>query len=132
MEDEIVELNVLAATCYSILLHIKLIYLSLAHFELSATFIGLTWTCQIDTVDHIWNATSTRHHQQSDSNAKWNTLIPLQFLGTWYEVERSFYLPEVASSCTTLTFETEAWKNANETSDGNEKIEVAVKSVNQW
>lgn len=60
-------------------------------------------------------------------------LLPWQFLGTWYEVERSFYLPEVATSCTTLTFESDPnVKISNETTQSPERLEVAVKSVNQW
>ncbi|KAK7790274.1 hypothetical protein R5R35_012640 [Gryllus longicercus] len=44
------------------------------------------------------------------------------FGGKWYEVERSFYLYEIASSCTSLFF--------NVKKSGN--IKVAVKSVNKW
>lgn len=58
----------------------------------------------------------------------------IQFLGTWYEVERSFYLPELASGCTTLTFQEEVLKQRENgmTSVEIDRIEVAVKSINQW
>lgn len=57
----------------------------------------------------------------------------LQFLGTWYEVERSFYLPELASGCTSLTFEEDVTAKTDEESlDAMDRIEVAVKSINQW
>lgn len=64
-------------------------------------------------------------------------VIKLQFLGTWYEVERSFYLPELASSCTMLTFEQEsngieASSKSNASSPLPSRLEVAVKSINQW
>lgn len=57
-----------------------------------------------------------------------------QFLGTWYEVERSFYLPELASGCTTLTFQEEVLKQRDNGLPTVEidRIEVAVKSINQW
>lgn len=55
--------------------------------------------------------------------------LSLQFLGTWYEVERSFYLPELASSCTMLSFEEEA---SRENDALPSRLEVAVKSINQW
>lgn len=59
----------------------------------------------------------------------------LQFLGTWYEVERSFYLPELASGCTTLTFQNEIIAHARDNGLPAlqvDRIEVAVKSINQW
>lgn len=63
----------------------------------------------------------------------------MQFLGTWYEVERSFFLPELASGCTILTFqeeEEEAGEEEKGRVDGapteTDRIEVAVKSINQW
>lgn len=63
--------------------------------------------------------------------------VHLQFIGTWYEVERSFYLPELASSCTMLTFENEGGNDANnDVGKANDtqptRLEVAVKSINQW
>ncbi|XP_066998174.2 apolipoprotein D [Anabrus simplex] len=45
-----------------------------------------------------------------------------EFGGKWYEVERSFYLYEIASSCTSIFF--------NVKPSGN--IKVAVKTVNRW
>lgn len=52
----------------------------------------------------------------------------LQFLGKWYEVERTFYLPEIASSCTTLIFDHE-----NDGSDDLEKtLEISINSINHW
>lgn len=61
----------------------------------------------------------------------------LQFLGTWYEVERSFYLPELASGCTILTLQEEIVPavrddNNQTVTPENDRIEVAVKSINQW
>lgn len=78
----------------------------------------------------------------------------MQFLGTWYEVERSFYLPELASGCTILTFQEDPVPNTNRKRNGNgkednddddvnanehlpitpevDRIEVAIKSINQW
>lgn len=67
-------------------------------------------------------------------------------MGTWYEVERSFYLPELASGCTTLTFQEDPITNTNRNDGANEddndshlpiapdvdRIEVAIKSINQW
>lgn len=53
-------------------------------------------------------------------------------MGTWYEVERSFYLPELASGCTTLTFQEETVKNRDNGTPEIDRIEVAVKSINQW
>lgn len=46
-------------------------------------------------------------------------------------------MPEVASSCTTLTFEGETELSARDVNDTItippvDRIEVAVKSVNQW
>ncbi|XP_001661562.2 apolipoprotein D [Aedes aegypti] len=51
-----------------------------------------------------------------------------RFLGKWYEVERSFYLPEIASGCTTLTFEDTTIRD----SDGRPQLEIAIKTVNRW
>lgn len=66
-------------------------------------------------------------------------------MGTWYEVERSFYLPELASGCTILTFQEDPVQNTNRKDDNNDnddhlptptsemdRIEVAIKSINQW
>jgi len=59
------------------------------------------------------------------SMPKFNTTA---FLGKWYEVERTFYLPEIASSCTTLTF-----NHDDEGMDDIEQtLEVSVKSINHW
>ncbi|KAG4078796.1 hypothetical protein HA402_015386 [Bradysia odoriphaga] len=49
------------------------------------------------------------------------------FLGKWYEVERTFYLPEIASSCTTLTFGQD-----NERVDSDRTLEISIDSINQW
>ncbi|XP_037041044.1 apolipoprotein D [Bradysia coprophila] len=49
------------------------------------------------------------------------------FLGKWYEVERTFYLPEIASSCTTLTFDQD-----NERSDSDRTLDISIDSINQW
>ncbi|CAG2065951.1 unnamed protein product [Timema podura] len=46
-----------------------------------------------------------------------------QFEGKWYEVERSFYLLEIASSCTSLSFT--GAKNPGQ-------LKVTVKTVNRW
>ncbi|XP_055706792.1 apolipoprotein D isoform X1 [Phlebotomus papatasi] len=53
-----------------------------------------------------------------------------KFTGKWYEVERSFYLPEIASGCTTLSFQPVDTSQDLEASYG--KLEVAIKTVNQW
>ena len=44
-------------------------------------------------------------------------------------MERSFYLPELASGCTMLSFEEE---NNKENDALPARLEVAVKSINQW
>ncbi|XP_073846581.1 glial Lazarillo [Musca autumnalis] len=50
-------------------------------------------------------------------------------LGQWYEVERSFYLPEIASGCTTLEFQP---LHKEELSKFNNfKLEVAIKTINR-
>lgn len=54
--------------------------------------------------------------------------LHFQFLGKWYEVERTFYLPEIASSCTTLTFD----HDNEQSSDIEKTLEVSVKSINHW
>ncbi|XP_062544882.1 apolipoprotein D [Armigeres subalbatus] len=51
-----------------------------------------------------------------------------RFLGKWFEVERSFYLPEIASGCTTLTFEDTTIRDA----DSRPQLEIAIKTVNRW
>ncbi|XP_065089367.1 apolipoprotein D-like [Ochlerotatus camptorhynchus] len=51
-----------------------------------------------------------------------------RFLGKWYEVERSFYLPEIAAGCTTLTFDDTTVRD----SDGRPQLEIAIKTVNRW
>ncbi|XP_055917213.1 apolipoprotein D [Eupeodes corollae] len=53
-------------------------------------------------------------------------------LGQWFEVERSFYLPEIASGCTTLTFQP-AISNREDDPSLNSvyKLEVAIKTVNR-
>lgn len=53
-------------------------------------------------------------------------------LGQWFEVERSFYLPEIASGCTTLTFQP-AISNREDDPSVNSvyKLEVAIKTVNR-
>uniref|UniRef100_A0A182KCI1 Lipocalin/cytosolic fatty-acid binding domain-containing protein n=1 Tax=Anopheles christyi TaxID=43041 RepID=A0A182KCI1_9DIPT len=51
-----------------------------------------------------------------------------KFLGKWYEVERSFYLPELASGCTTMTFENTTLRDEA----GRSQLEISIKSVNQW
>ncbi|XP_055374348.1 apolipoprotein D [Condylostylus longicornis] len=52
-----------------------------------------------------------------------------KILGSWYEVERSFYLPEIASGCTTLTFQPEAEEFRY--GDGYYRLEVAIKTINR-
>lgn len=51
-----------------------------------------------------------------------------QFLGTWYELERSFYLPEIASGCSTLSFK----ESATDVGLDENRLDVTVKSINQW
>lgn len=51
-----------------------------------------------------------------------------KFLGKWYEVERSFYLPEIASGCTTLTFENTTIRDTED----RPQLEIAIKTVNRW
>lgn len=48
-------------------------------------------------------------------------------MGKWYEVERSFYLPEIVTGCATMTFD-ETGRN----DDDNPVLEIAVKTVNLW
>lgn len=50
-----------------------------------------------------------------------------QFLGKWYEVERTFYLPEIASSCTTLSFDYDS-----EGADSESTLDISIDSINQW
>ncbi|XP_064541479.1 apolipoprotein D [Drosophila montana] len=50
-------------------------------------------------------------------------------LGHWFEVERSFYLPEIASGCT--TFEFQPYSKAELSKFNNFKLEVAIKTVNR-
>ncbi len=52
----------------------------------------------------------------------------LQFLGKWYEVERTFYLPEIASSCTTLTFD----HGNDRSSDFEKTLDISINSINHW
>lgn len=51
-------------------------------------------------------------------------------------MERSFYLPELASGCTILTFQEDPVKNVRDDdhlpTPDIDRIEVAVKSINQW
>lgn len=56
------------------------------------------------------------------------SFLLFQFLGKWYEVERSFYLPELASGCTTMTFENTTLRDEA----GRSQLEISIKSVNQW
>lgn len=49
-------------------------------------------------------------------------------LGQWYEVERSFYLPELASGCTTLSFQPE---ESDTGFDDGYRIEVSIKTINR-
>lgn len=52
-----------------------------------------------------------------------------RILGQWYEVERSFYLPEIASGCTTLEF---LPLNKGEIPKFNNfKLEVVIKAINR-
>lgn len=57
-----------------------------------------------------------------------SNFVNFQFLGKWYEVERSFYLPEIASGCTTVAFENTTQRDF----DGKMLLEIAVKTINQW
>lgn len=51
-----------------------------------------------------------------------------QFLGTWYELEHSFYLPEIISSCTQLTFK----DGAEDVGLDDNELDITVRSTNQW
>ncbi|XP_053687566.1 apolipoprotein D-like [Sabethes cyaneus] len=51
-----------------------------------------------------------------------------KFLGRWYEVERSFYLPEIASGCTTLAFENTTLHD----NEGRPQLEISIKTINRW
>ncbi|XP_058836172.1 apolipoprotein D-like isoform X3 [Topomyia yanbarensis] len=51
-----------------------------------------------------------------------------RFLGKWYEVERSFYLPEIASGCTTLRFENTTMRDA----EGRPQLEIVIQAINRW
>ncbi|KAI8127288.1 hypothetical protein FF38_03226 [Lucilia cuprina] len=50
-------------------------------------------------------------------------------LGQWYEVERSFYLPEIASGCTTLEFQPLHQEELSRFN--NFRLEVAIKTINR-
>lgn len=53
-----------------------------------------------------------------------------QMIGHWYEVEKSFNFPEIATGCTTMQFTSEAMQK-----DPNiimPRLEVAVKNINEW
>ncbi|XP_034652178.1 apolipoprotein D isoform X1 [Drosophila subobscura] len=50
-------------------------------------------------------------------------------LGHWYEVERSFYLPEIASGCTTFQFE--PYSKGEQSKFQNFKLGVAIKNINR-
>ncbi|KAH8237161.1 hypothetical protein KR038_005775 [Drosophila bunnanda] len=50
-------------------------------------------------------------------------------LGHWYEVERSFYLPEIASGCTTFQFQ--PYNKAEQSKFANFKLAVAIKNINR-
>ncbi|XP_033234680.1 apolipoprotein D isoform X3 [Drosophila pseudoobscura] len=52
-----------------------------------------------------------------------------QVLGHWYEVERSFYLPEIASGCTTFQFE--PYNKGEQSKFQNFKLGVAIKNINR-
>lgn len=56
-------------------------------------------------------------------------IIFLKVLGHWYEVERSFYLPEIASGCTTFQFE--PYNKAEQSKFANFKLAVAIKNINR-
>lgn len=51
-----------------------------------------------------------------------------QFLGVWYELEHSFYLPEIISSCTKLSFK----EGADDGGLDDNQLDITVRSVNQW
>lgn len=53
----------------------------------------------------------------------------VKFLGVWYEMERSFYLPEITAGCTQLTFDSDGSYAAGFEKD---KIEIEISSVNRW
>ncbi|XP_054739852.1 apolipoprotein D [Anastrepha obliqua] len=50
-------------------------------------------------------------------------------LGQWYEVERSFYLPEIASGCTLLEFQPLHKEKLSKFN--NFELEVAIKTINR-
>lgn len=53
-----------------------------------------------------------------------------RIIGHWYEVEKSFSFPEIATGCTTMQFTSEASQK-----DPNiimPRLEVAVKNINEW
>lgn len=54
--------------------------------------------------------------------------LNLQFLGTWYEVERTFYLPELASSCTALIFQ----EDSDRSSEAEKILSISINSINHW
>lgn len=61
----------------------------------------------------------------------------MQFFGKWNEIERSFYLPEIPSGCTTLTFkEIDAYRRRSDLEiikrHNNANIEVNIKLMNKW
>lgn len=59
-----------------------------------------------------------------------NGFFILQIIGHWFEVEKSFNFPEIATGCTTMQFTSEAMqKNPNLVMP---RLEVAVKNINEW
>ncbi|XP_063701908.1 apolipoprotein D [Culicoides brevitarsis] len=51
-----------------------------------------------------------------------------KFLGKWLEVERSFYLPEIATGCASMTFE----NSTARLDEGKPQLELAIKTINLW
>uniref|UniRef100_A0A336K828 Josephin-2 n=1 Tax=Culicoides sonorensis TaxID=179676 RepID=A0A336K828_CULSO len=51
-----------------------------------------------------------------------------KFLGKWLEVERSFYLPEIATGCASMTFE----NSTARLDEGKPQLEIAIKTINLW
>ncbi|XP_059613839.1 uncharacterized protein LOC132259984 isoform X2 [Phlebotomus argentipes] len=85
------------------------------------TLIAAIWLCSLPV-----RASGFGRCPKYPSMPKYNMT---KFTGKWYEVERSFYLPEIAAGCTTLSFQPVNMSEDLEADYG--RLEVAIKTVNQ-
>lgn len=76
----------------------------------------------------VQNIIITNQNRNANLITKFNGYF--QIIGHWYEVEKSFNFPEIATGCTTMQFTSEAMQK-----DPNiimPRLEVAVKNINEW